>query len=81
VEKNIIPQVGIHTALTKYDGVNTQVDSLRMPFKSVLTTFTTRRNLGVNYVGSIVNNFRHILLFTTSDLQKTTSWKKKTQLL
>jgi hypothetical protein len=25
VEKNIIPQVGIHTVLAKYDGVNTQV--------------------------------------------------------
>jgi hypothetical protein len=26
VEKNIIPQVGIHTVLTKYDGINTQVE-------------------------------------------------------
>ena len=26
VEKNIIPQVGIHTVLAKYDGVHTQVD-------------------------------------------------------
>jgi hypothetical protein len=26
VEKNIIPQVGIHTALAKYDGVHTQVN-------------------------------------------------------
>jgi hypothetical protein len=25
VEKNIIPQVGIHTVLAKYDGVQTQV--------------------------------------------------------
>ena len=25
VEKNIIPQVGIHTVLAKYDGVKTQV--------------------------------------------------------
>jgi hypothetical protein len=39
-----------------------------------------RRNQGANYVDSIVNNFRHILLFITSGLQRTTSWKKKTQL-
>ena len=28
VEKNIIPQVGIHSVLTKYDGVNTQVEMI-----------------------------------------------------
>jgi hypothetical protein len=28
VEKNIIPQVGIHSVLAKYDGVKTQVGSI-----------------------------------------------------
>jgi hypothetical protein len=28
VEKNIIPQVGIHSVLAKYDGVNTQVEMI-----------------------------------------------------
>ena len=28
VEKNIIPQVGIHSVLAKYDGINTQVETI-----------------------------------------------------
>jgi len=30
VEKNIIPQVGIHAVLAKYDGVNTQVGLIHL---------------------------------------------------
>jgi hypothetical protein len=84
VEKNIIPQVGIHTVLAKYDGVHTQVDLIhctRLLLQLCTYVFyPTHRNLGVNCVGSIVNNFRHILLFITSDSRKTTLWKRKTQL-
>jgi U4/U6.U5 tri-snRNP-associated protein 2 len=32
VEKNIIPQVGIHSVLAKYDGVNTQVEMIHCAF-------------------------------------------------
>jgi hypothetical protein len=83
VEKNIIPQVGIHNVLAKYDGVNTQVEMIHCAcFLKVDTyvIFHIRRNQGGNCVDSIVNNFRNILLSITSGLQRTTSWKKKTQL-
>jgi len=78
VEKNIIPQVGIHSVLAKYDGIQTQVGLIHLHGflpDFVLTPFIYRalRNQEVNYVGSIANNFRHISLFTIKDLQKTTS--------
>ena len=77
VEKNIIPQVGIHTVLAKYDGVKTQVRLIHeyaCPQYNVVL-----RNRGVNCVGLIVNNFRHILLFITRGLRRTTLLKRKIQ--
>jgi len=78
VEKNIIPQVGIHSVLAKYDGVQTQVGSIHLQgffpdfvFTSII--YRALRNQEVNYVGSIANNSRHISLFTTKGSQKTTS--------
>lgn len=85
VEKNIIPQVGIHSVLAKYDGVNTQVEMIHCTCLFFLNlgtdvVFHTRRNQGANCVDSIVNICRNILLFTTSASRRTTLWKKKTQL-
>lgn len=78
VEKNIIPQVGIHSVLAKYDGVQTQVGLIhRASFFSyfVFTSIIYRalRSQEVNYVGSIANSFRHMSLFNTKGSQETTS--------
>ena len=77
VEKNIIPQVGIHTVLAKYDGVKTQV---RLIHEYACPQYNfALRNRGVNCVGLIANNFRHILLFITRGLRRTTLLKRKIQ--
>ena len=78
VEKNIIPQVGIHSVLAKYDGVLTQVGLIHLQdfFPDFLLTsiiYRALRNQGVNYVDLIADNSPHISLFTTKGLQKTTS--------
>jgi hypothetical protein len=60
VEKNIIPQVGIHTVLAKYDGVQTQVgfDS----FSIKVRAFYVVRRSGIE--GSIAS----VQLSTTSSI-------------
>ena len=79
VEKNIIPQVGIHTVFAKYDGVKTQVRSIHNTKYDCPGHNLALRNRGVNCVGSIVNNFRHILSFITRGLRRTTLSKRKIQ--
>jgi hypothetical protein len=79
VEKNIIPQVGIHTVLAKYDGIKTQVRLIRV-MESICPRYNfALRNRGVNCVGSIVNSFRRILSFITRGLRRTTLSKRKIQ--
>lgn len=78
VEKNIIPQVSIHSVLAKYDGRTTQVS---VTYVNLRITYTTpNRNQLVNYDASNVSTCLNILSFISSALPRMSSWKKRTPL-
>lgn len=87
VEKNIIPQVSIHSVLAKYDGITTQVGltrafrtfSLKINYQCNCAFFC--RNLLVSYAGISVNTSHDTSFYTTGDSQRTPSSRRKTQQL
>lgn len=77
IEKNIIPQVSIHSVLAKYDGVTTQVSlAAFIPFSHIIRVC---RSQLVNYVGINANAFHSTSSYTTSASQRTPSSRRKTR--
>jgi hypothetical protein len=68
VEKNIIPQVSIHSVLAKYDGKTSQARSTLQ--ETDLAYLSTSRNLLGIYAAINVNCFHHILSFTSNALPR-----------